>query len=332
MRRSPAECTAGRREPVKRPPARLVVAGTVLVDILLYLDSHPNPGEVRIARGAVVSPGAGYNLLRTAVGLGLPAALLGLVGDGPFGRIVRDSLAELGVPVLLPTRGRIDTGFDVGLVQLGLDSQPSFVGSPGVEVELALEDLRGVRLEPGDAVYVSGYDLWHEGAGPPLAEWLGDLGDDQLVVMDPGPLVAQIPAGRLEAALSRADVVSSNLAEARALAGALDGPELCEAIGGMLRPDAVAVVRAGAQGCWVAVGDGGVSHIRPRPAPPQDTTGAGDVHVATFLTRLARGDHAFEAARWANVAASMAVERLGSSEAPSEEELRREMAKYRGGR
>ena len=278
-----------------------------------------------------MSPGAGYNLLRGAASLGLPAALLGLVGDGPFGRMVRDSLVALGVPVLLPVRERVDTGFDVGLVQLGVDSQPSFVGSPGVEAQLALEDLRGVQLEPGDAVYVSGYDLWHEEVGRALAQWLNDLGDQQLLVMDPGPLVAQIPARRLEVALSRADIFSSNLVEAQALAGPMDGPALCEAIGGMLRPGAVAVVRAGAEGCWVAAPSRGVSHIPPRPASPLDTSGAGDVHVATFLARLFWGDDPFEAARWANVASSMAVERLGASEAPSEEELRHELAKLSGG-
>jgi len=61
--------------------------------------------------------------------------------------------------------------------------------------------------------------------------------------------------------------------------------------------------------------------VPARPARALDTTGAGDAHVATLLARLAAGDDMSAAARVANIAASIAVERSGPATGPTAREL-----------
>ena len=311
-------------------PRRLVVTGTVLVDIELHLAEFPKPGGVAMASRAIVTAGAGYNVLAGAARLGLPAAYAGFVGTGPFGTVVSRALAARGIPVLLPPREDEDTGFDVGLVRAGSDSQPTFIGWAGAESRLTVADLRNLALESGDAVYVSGYDLWYPEAGAALTEWIPEIGPDRLLVFDPGPLVGEIPAERLEVAIGRADVLSLNASEAAMLAGGPDPSALAAALARRVPDSGWVVLRAGADGCWVASRDTPARHVPARPAVPVDPTGAGDIHVATLVARLATGQDVPEAARWANVAASLAVERAGPDAGPTATELGQAMAAIAG--
>jgi sugar/nucleoside kinase (ribokinase family) len=312
---------------VRLTPRRLVLVGTVIVDILLYLDRLPGAGEAALATQSVVAAGAGYNVLAGAVRLGLPSAYAGLVGSGPFGTVVREALERIDVPVLLPARVE-DTGFDVGLVETSSSRQPTFLGAPGVEATLELADLRSIPLQSFDAVYLSGYDLWYQGQGHAVASWIPELGPDQLFVFDPGPIGAEIIPERLEAALARTDILSLNTAEAAALVGEGSRPELARTLARRIRPDGCVVVRADAEGCWLAGHAQRPAHVPGRPTRPVDTTGAGDAHVAALLARLAAGDNLAGAARWANAAASLAIEQLGPSTCPSAEELAAAMASH----
>jgi sugar/nucleoside kinase (ribokinase family) len=301
-------------------PHRLVVVGTVLVDILLYFDRLPEPGAAGIAAGSVVSAGAGYNLLAGAQRLGLPAAFAGLAGRGPFGTLVRSALDGIGVPILLPARDE-DTGFDIGLVETSSGRQPTFLGAPGVESTLQLPDLRSITLAPGDAIYLSGYDLWYPEQGHALAVWLSELGPEYLFVFDPGPLIGEIAAARLDATIARADILSLNTAEAAVLTGERSETDQAERLAREVPPGGWVTVRAGADGCWVAPHRGPARHLPARPTTPVDTTGAGDAYLSALLARLAAGDEFPRAAQWANLAASLAIERPGPATSPSAEEL-----------
>jgi sugar/nucleoside kinase (ribokinase family) len=309
-------------------PRRLVVVGTIMVDILLYLERLPEPGGAAIASRSAVTPGAGYNLLAAAVRLGLPAAHAGLVGGGPFGNMVVTALDELGVRLLLPRRDE-DTGFDVGLVELGSGRQPTFLGAPGVESRLTPADLASIPLGPADAVYVSGYDLWYPGQGAALASWVSGLGPELLVVFDPGPLAGELAPAWLEAVTGRAGILSLNIAEATQLAGEAGPARLAELLVQRVGAEGWVVLRAGADGCWVASRGRPAEHIPARPARPVDTTGAGDAHVATLVARMAAGDDILRAARWANAAASLVIEQAGPSTSPSHNELADAMAAWR---
>jgi sugar/nucleoside kinase (ribokinase family) len=311
-------------------PTRLVVVGTVLVDILLYLDRLPEPGGVAMASRSLVTPGAGYNLLAAAARLGLPAGCAGLVGTGSWGDMIAAALKRFGVPLLLPRLADRDSGFDVGLVETGTGRQPTFFGAPGAESKLTLGDLEAVPLAPGDAVYVSGYDLWYPEQGAALARWAAGIGQEYLVVFDPGPLAGEIEPARLDAVTASASILSLNTAEAARLAGEGPPQRLAAALTGKVAREGWVVLRAGAAGCWIASRTTPAWHIPARPATPVDPTGAGDAHLATLIARLAAGDDMATAARWANAAASLTIERVGPSTSPAQDELAEAMAAWDG--
>jgi 2-dehydro-3-deoxygluconokinase len=71
------------------------------------------------------------------------------------------------------------------------------------------------------------------------------------------------------------------------------------------------VLKLGAQGCLVS--DGQRRALVPgRSVPLLDATGAGDCFCGNFLARVAAGADVFDAARFANVAASLAVQGFGA--------------------
>ena len=71
------------------------------------------------------------------------------------------------------------------------------------------------------------------------------------------------------------------------------------------------VLKLGAQGCLVSDGQRRAL-LAARQVSLVDATGAGDCFCGNFLARLAAGAGVFDAARYANVAASLAVQGFGA--------------------
>jgi sugar/nucleoside kinase (ribokinase family) len=64
------------------------------------------------------------------------------------------------------------------------------------------------------------------------------------------------------------------------------------------------------------------------PARPRDPTGAGDVFAASWFVRLAMGDNAPVAARYAACAAACAVEQPGLAGVPTTAEIEERLARW----
>jgi sugar/nucleoside kinase (ribokinase family) len=62
-------------------------------------------------------------------------------------------------------------------------------------------------------------------------------------------------------------------------------------------------------------------HCAPRQTQTLDPTGAGDVFAAAFLVRLDETGDPYQAARFANVAASLSVERAGIESVPERAQI-----------
>ncbi|HIQ04106.1 MAG TPA: ribokinase [Anaerolineae bacterium] len=70
--------------------------------------------------------------------------------------------------------------------------------------------------------------------------------------------------------------------------------------------------------------------VPPRPARQIDPTGAGDVFTAAFLIRLYETSDPLQAARFANVVASYAIEALGVDGIPSRDQVEAYLAEHNG--
>ena len=189
--------------------ARLIAVADVVADVVLDVPSlPPRGGDVLAARSAVLAGGSGLNVLVAAARQGLPGVLAGTHGSGPFGELARAALAAAGIAVAHAPEPDADTGFTVALVEP--DGERTFATSVGAEARLDAVRLRRLEVLGGDALYVSGYDLAYPITGPAIAGWLPGLPADCLVVTDPGPLVAELPATVLEAVATRSDWLVCN--------------------------------------------------------------------------------------------------------------------------
>jgi sugar/nucleoside kinase (ribokinase family) len=310
---------------------RLVFAGEAIVDLLMWVPALPERGGDMLADAAAIEVGGGFNVMAAAVRQGLPVVYAGGHGTGPWGDKVRAALAAEGIRLLRAPDPDADTGFDVALVEIG--GERTFVTALGAEslTEPGAWDL--VRVRPGDAVYVSGYGLVPPGSGQLLGAWAASLPAGVLLFVDPGPLVAGIPAAVLEPVLARCDWWSCNQREAALLTGSDDPAEAARRlVRRTTRADVI--VRAGPDGCVVAMrvpgpgtGHGlSLGHIAAPAVAPVDSTGAGDAHSGVFLAGLAAGLTVGEAARRANAAAALTVTRTGAATSPTRAELDRFLA------
>jgi sugar/nucleoside kinase (ribokinase family) len=308
------------------PVTRLVFAGEAIVDLLMWVPALPERGGDMLAESAAVEVGGGFNIMAAAVRQGLRVVYAGGHGTGPWGDRVRAALAAEGIRLLRTPDPDADTGFDVALVEAG--GERTFVTTLGAESlrEPGAWDL--ISTEPGDAVYVSGYGLVPPRSGQVLGAWAAALPPGVLLFVDPGPLVADIPAAVLEPVLARCDWWSCNQREATLLTGSSDPAEAARRL--VRRTGrADVIVRAGPDGCVIALRVSGpglepglsLSHVAAPAVTPVDTTGAGDAHSGVFLAGLAAGLTVTEAARRANAAAALTVTRAGAATSPTRAEL-----------
>ncbi len=283
--------------------------GSILVDVTVEVPALPPRGGDMLATGARTVAGGGFNVAAAVARQGVRCVYAAPHGTGRYGDLIRSALAAEGIAVAAGPRADGDSGFCVVLVEP--DGERTFVTAPGVEATATADELAALPPAPGDLVSVSGYDLVYPGSGPALAAWLSTVASGVRVVLDPGPLVMDIPR------LPDVDVLTLNQREARLLArrpGA-SGRDLLAAVHTGPR---LTVLREGAAGC-VATGGPLGGAVVSVPAPivdAVDTTGAGDAHTGVLLAGLARGLDVKAALVKATEAAAVAVTRAGPAEAP----------------
>ncbi|MFD7181235.1 PfkB family carbohydrate kinase [Streptomyces sp. NPDC059904] len=302
--------------------SRVVLAGNVIADLVIDVPALPERGSDMIGTRTELYAGGGFNTLTAARRLGAEAVYAGLHGTGPYGELVRASLAAEGIKTVHPARTDGDTGFCVALVDSG--GERTFVTSFGVDARMTSPEAAAIAetVRDGDLVQLSGYGLVMEVNGPLLSALVAGLGDGVHVCFDPAPLVADIPAAVLDPVLARTDWLSCNAREAGLMTGVAAPPEAARMLRERLRDGAGVLVRADKDGCWLAPpGDGDVVHVPGFPVEAVDSNGAGDAHVGAFLALLGQGVGALDAARGANAAAALAVTRRGPATGPTRDEL-----------
>jgi ribokinase len=291
---------------------RLVSLGSVIVDLVLHVPKLPDRGGDVLASQRGMAVGGAFNVLSAAARLGLPGIYAGPHGTGPFGDLVRAALARERVEVCRPPTPGADTGWTLALVEP--DGERTFVTVAGADAVVDPKDLLAIEYCDGDAVYVSGYDLAYPDAGAAIAGHVAGLRRDLLVVVDPGPLAADIEPERLSVVLNRTNVLTLNEREVQALGGLIT-------VKRRLPPESTVIVRQGAAGVTVCAGDQEPFTVPSIKVKAVDTSGAGDVHVGATIAALARGVGWPDAILLANRAAAYAVSRPGPAAGPTTKQL-----------
>lgn len=268
-------------------PRRLVLVGSVVVDVRLRVPRLPERAGDVLASAMSISAGGGMFVLRAAVRGGLPAVYAGRHGAGAFGDVVRAALHETGAEAAYPPDRTGDTGPCVVLVEP--DGERTMITSNGVEAELDTARLGELEIRTDDAVYVSGYDLAYAVTGPAIAAWAPGLPTEALVVCDPGPLVGELAVEVLDPLLARTDVLSLNTREAAILGGSADPDVVDRALVPRLAPDGLVVLRTGSRGATLITAGAEPIDVPALPVTTLDSTGAGDTHTGALLAARAEG-------------------------------------------
>jgi ribokinase len=270
---------------------RVVVLGSLNVDLVTRVERHPKPGETVLGDGLRrLAGGKGANQAVAAAAAGADVAMFGAVGDDEGGRAYLNRLRDKGIDVLgVHTVGGQPTGH--ALIVVDDAAENSIVVIPGANA--------------------------HAEAHPRLA-MLGP--DDVLLVQLEVPLDVVARAART--AYDRGARVVINMAPYAALPPdvvALADPVVVNEHEAMLLADSGAVpqsllVTFGSKG---ATWDGSTLPAVTVPSDEVvDTTGAGDAFCGALAAALARDADREVALREALAAGAEAVRHAGAQADP----------------
>ncbi len=284
-----------------------------MIDFALIIRNLPERGGDSLASRRLVTAGGGFNVMSAARRQGVNALYVGQLGTGRFADIARGILLNEGIQLALTSRGDLDLGVCVVLVDE--TGERTFVTSPGAELTLSADDLTTLTLADGDVVYVSGYNVVYPEVAHQVSEWLTTLPTDVVVAFDPGPRAADIDREVMAQVVQRANWLLCNTAEAQLWCASDDAAYCAHELfsGG---EHSLVVVRDGARGC-VGASRNGLFLAPGFRAEVIDTNGAGDVHNGVVIAELLRGTALDEAMLRANAAASIAIESFGPATCPT---------------
>lgn len=293
----------------------LQLSGAV-IDLVYRVERPPRSGEEALVRGTpVIAPGGGFNAMIAALRSGMKVAYGGPLGSGAFADILLRALKAEGIPALQEPLEDVDQGSCVVMVE---DSgERTFLSQAGAEGVMTARRLAALDAADFDWLLLSGYSLSYPGARGALADWLADSPDGAFLVFDPGPAADRIEPRLLAAACARSHWISANASEAAILTGESGADKAAEILASGVRSGGGgAVVRCGADGCWIASAKRSVERIPGFAVEAIDANGAGDAHVGSFIAALARGEDPMRAARLANASAALSTTGPGPATAP----------------
>ena len=297
--------------------AKILVAGSLNMDLRFSMKRMPLEGETVLADGLLYNPGGkGANQAAAAAKLGGDVEMLGAVGRDGFGDVLSKSLADCGCGVSALRRVTVPTG--TACIYVDEQGRNSIVVIAGANAYCDTEYLKAcdsylenceilmLQLEiPYDAV-------WY------LAKRAHALG--KTVILNPAPAPEEIP----ESVLQCVDWLTPNETELSRLAGLpCEEPSEIEEAAAKLQALGVrnVLVTVGSRGAYLCTQES-AELIPTEKVKAVDTTAAGDCFNGAFAVGLSEGMTSEEAVRFANRAASISVTREGAqSSLPRRDEL-----------
>ena len=302
---------------------RVFVAGSINMDVVATAERHPALGETVAGKEVLYFPGGkGANQAVAASKLGAATTLIGRLGKDAFGRELRTFLADQGVDLGL-VRDTADAHTGTAIITLA-NAENTIVVVPGANDLVTPDDVASAVLGEGD-IAVSQFEIPQATIS---AFFRRARAAGASTMLNPAPARA-LDAERLDLV----DILVLNETELALLArvtlsGSDNDTRFADAARSLQRrEDQIICVTLGERGL-VALVDGKPLIIPGRKVEAVDSTGAGDCFVGALAARLADNQPVRSALEYANVAASICVQRLGA--APSMPTIAEVSAALRG--
>lgn len=263
-------------------------------------------------------------MINAAAALGAKCAMVGVVGDDPFGRCVTNRLEENGVDCsMVKIDPRASTG--VAFVCYYSDGSRNFLyhvhhAAPGM---LTAEDIDVDKLRGTKWLHITGFTMSvNQDSANAVYKLMKELPNDTKVSFDPNIRPEALSVDEIrelcKPVVERASVIFPSLTEAGMFTGEKDDEAGCRA---WAKQGKLVVLKNGEKGSRIFSGDE-VQDVASFPVVEVDPTGAGDTFCGAFLTALIEGKSLEDCARFANAAGALSVRKQGPMEgAPSRAEL-----------
>ncbi len=294
---------------------RVAVVGDVMLDryhwgtVSRISPEAPVP-VVKLEKTTLAAGGAA-NVAANVVGLGASVRLFGITGRDPEASVLRRELERSGVSAadLVGVDGRetiVKTrivAHSQHVVRLDSESSGAIPDAAGEEVAAAVERALG----DSDILLLSDY-----AKGLLTPHLLTRL---ITTARDAGKSVFVDPKGKDYAKYSGATLITPNRREALESCGFDESAPVDAAGGKLVRElglDAV-LITLGESGMSLYGRDGSVRRFAAQARKVYDVTGAGDTVIAALATSFAAGVGLAEAVEFANLAAGLVVEQVGTT-------------------
>jgi len=287
--------------------SRVVVVGSINIDLVATVDRFPRAGETVPGRGLHRYPGGkGANQAVAAARLAAATMLLGAVGDDAFGGEMLAFLASMAVDL---HHVRVQPGMPTGMALITVcEGENTIVVVPGANATVAAGAIEAMQLRADDILLCQ--------LEVPIDTVAAAIGHARRCgatsILNPAPALAA--ADRV---VADCDLLILNEVELSTFARLSIGddtplPVIAHAAQ-RLRAFAsqIIIVTLGRRGAIVSLSDRWI-HEPGRNAVVVDTTGAGDCFCGALAAALARGAMIEAAVKFANAAASIAVQRMGA--------------------
>ncbi|MGM9905858.1 ribokinase [Lactobacillus sp.] len=288
---------------------KIVVIGSSNVDTTLHVENFPKPGEtINANKVSEAGGGKGANQAVAAAKSGAETIFISRVGEDSYGSWMKEQLAGYGVKTdyVLATEG-VKTGH--AYITLNAEGQNDIIIDHGANYSLTEADILAAKdvIEGADCVIAQlETPLEATTAAFKLAK-----AADKVTILNPAPAIKDLPADLLAVT----DLITPNETES-ALLTSLPVAEEAD-----LEKNAAKLHELGVEHVIITYGSKGAYLSSPVftglvPAfkvKAVDTTAAGDTFLGFLAGELASDfSNLHEAARFANRASSLAVQKMGA--------------------
>jgi sugar/nucleoside kinase (ribokinase family) len=262
--------------------------------------------------GIEVSGGSAANTTVGVVSLGGRAAFIGRVADDDFGEIYRHDLMTAGVHFAATVAADSAEATGRCLVIVTPDAQRTMCTFLGAGRNLEPSTVDDSIVAASQVLYLEGY-LWDEPSAKLAFLHAADVAHQfgrqvALTLSDPF-CVERHRAAFLDLVAGHVDILFANEPEIRSLYEVAD---FDTAIAKVASHCSVAAITRSEHGSVVVDGTGERHAVAAVPTTVVDTTGAGDLYAAGFLTGFTRGRPLDECAQLGSLAAAEVISHLGA--------------------
>jgi sugar/nucleoside kinase (ribokinase family) len=293
---------------VTSPPARVIVVGDVIDDVIAAVHQPVRPDTDTPATIRRVSGGSGANTAVWLAAEGVHVDFCGRVGAHDVTRVSEEFIQAGVVPHLSPDPDR-ETGRIVIVVQ---GDVRTMLSDRGANVALDPRAIDPTILAGAGWLHLTGYSFFHHEVPErfqDLMESAKALGVGVMVDASSSGFLADFGPQRFLHLVAGAELFRCNEEEARLLTDSDSPEQSLEALAALFPR---VMITRGPRGSLVW--EKGAPHmIAPvRATELADSTGAGDAYKAGILAGLARGHDLVGSVERASALAALCVTRLGA--------------------